>query len=116
MRWRGVVVCLALLLGFSPKFLYVFAGTPGTFRGVVVRTPEGDNSGRVYLLGRNGLVRRVDVSRSPISYGDSVGPRDRSKSPRESVVPGSELRVTAEPDEDGEWRAIRVEVLRVGAD
>jgi hypothetical protein len=116
MRWRGVAVCLAVVLGLSPIFLQVSAGTPGTFRGVVVRPSEAGNSGWIYVLGRNGQVRRVDVSHSQVSYGDPVAQRDRRKSPRESLVPGSELRITAEPDEKGEWRAIQVEILRIGSD
>jgi hypothetical protein len=115
MRWRWVLVCLVLLLWTSPKLLTVSAGTPGTFRGTVVRSPQASDSAWVYLLGRNGLARRVNVSQSEVAYGKSVPQRDRKKIARESLVPGADLRVTAEQDRDGNWRAIYVEVLSLGA-
>jgi hypothetical protein len=111
--------CLLLALGFIFWGLFgcadLSAGTPGTFRGTVIQNPDGDKGAWIYLLGRNGQVRRVDLAQSEVSYGESFPQRDRKKSARESLVAGAELRVTAEQGDDGEWRATHVEILRAGA-
>ena len=89
------------------------AGAQGTFRGEVMRAPQGEQStGLLYLMGRDGNVRRVVVARAVIVYGSSVPSGERILSARKALVPGAEVRVTALVDaKSGEWTASRVEVI-----
>lgn len=91
----------------------VSAGTPGSFRGTIVDGPH-DAAGKnwIYVQGRNGMARRVDISHARVSYDESVPTAARLAKPEEALIPGAEVRVTAEQGSDGEWRASQVEILR----
>ncbi len=66
----------------------------------------------IYLMGRDGNVRRVVVARAVIVYDATVPAGDRHQPARRALVPGTEVRVTALVDADsGEWTASRVEVI-----
>ncbi len=90
-----------------------FAGTPGRFRGTVVESPTKEKvAGRwIYVKGRNGMLRKVEISKAKVSYDDSVPQKSREKVPDLSLKPGAEIRVTAEQDSEGEWRASEIELL-----
>ncbi len=88
------------------------ADTPGTFRGVVIHGPE-ITPGWMYLKGANGQVRRVGIDKAQVVYTDGVPASERHKVPSESIATGAEVRVTAQQDKDGEWRATRIEILRL---
>ncbi len=90
------------------------AGTPGSFRGTVVEAPAGEPSaGWIYVQGRNGSLRRVQVSRARVIYGQAVPLNQREKAPKASLVFGVEVRVTAQQDSSGEWHASQVEILKL---
>jgi len=103
-------ILLALLL-FSAL---VSAGTPGSFRGSIVDGP-GEGRDRIYVQGRNGLARRVDISRARVSYDEGVPAATRRPRPDDALTAGAEVRVTAEQGCDGEWKASRVEILKAAA-
>lgn len=109
MRRLRLLTIVAFLLGST----IVLAGTPGTFRGTVVSSPGKEKiDGRwIYIKGRNGMLRRVEISRASVSYEESVPKAKRQALPELSLQPGAEVRVTAEQDSEGEWRAKEVEVL-----
>jgi hypothetical protein len=90
----------------------LWADTPGTFRGVVIHGPEIE-PGWMYLKSANGQVRRVGISRAQVVYGEAVPAAERQKTP--SIASGTEVRVTAQQDKDGEWRATRIEILNLHA-
>src|SRR5579859_4834226 len=95
--------------------LTAWAGTPGAFRGVVV-APLGGKSGAagpewLYVQGPNHMVRRVALGNAPVVYGDEISMRQRRGRPQ--LAEGAEVRVTAEQDAEGEWHALRVEVIRL---
>jgi hypothetical protein len=71
--------------------------------------------GWIYVQGRNGSARRVEVSHAKIAYDEDVPAAERNAKPEEALVPGSEVRVTAEQGSDGEWHATEVEVLKVAS-
>jgi hypothetical protein len=102
-------VFVALCLLFAPAA--VLAGTPGVFQGKVYQ--ENGNPGWIYVQGRNGTLRRVEVSRARVVYADSVPAGERSKDPTLDLTQGAEVRVTAEQDGSGEWRATRIEILHI---
>lgn len=109
-RLRYLATCLLLtVLSLS----LAQAATSGSFRGTVVEGDQGSpKEGWLYVRGRNGNIRRVDISHAAVGYDEAV-PADRRKaSARELLVVGAEVRVTAEEDNDGEWRASRVEIIK----
>ena len=89
---------------------YVWADTPGTFRGVVIHGPEVQ-PGWMYMKSPNGQVRRVSIGRAQVVYADEVPANERQKMPAMSIATGAEVRVTAEQDKSGEWRATKIEIL-----
>lgn len=102
------VMLLACLLPLSAEI-------SGTFRGIIVHAPKGEAThGWIYVEGRNGNLRRAEVSHAQVLYSSSVPLRLRAKDPAQGLKEGAEVRVTASQDGDGEWRASRVEILQVG--
>jgi hypothetical protein len=91
----------------------LWAEMQGTFRGEVVSAPRGEwSSGLLYLMGRDGNVRRVVVARAAIVYDAAVPSGERRQPAGKALVPGTEVRVTALVDANsGEWTASRVEVI-----
>ena len=87
------------------------AGTPGSFRGTIVDGPSVQK-GWIYVQGRNGMARRVEVAHAHVTYDEEVPTSERSSSPEDALVIGAEVRVTAEQGGDGEWKASAVEVLK----
>jgi hypothetical protein len=107
----SLIALLLLSLGsFSSK---LWAGVAGTFRGEIVRAPQGEPSvGLLYLMGQDGNVRRVVVKTAAIVYDTTVPTAERVHPARKSLIPGAEVRVTALVDaKSGEWTASRVEVI-----
>jgi hypothetical protein len=104
---------VALVLGL----VVLATATPGSFRGTIVDNPNAAK-GWVYVQGRNGTARRVEISRAKILYDEDVPATERRPKPEEALTPGAEVRVTAEQDSDGEWHATQVEILKpaVGAE
>ncbi|MGI9102339.1 MAG: hypothetical protein ACR2IF_07815 [Terriglobales bacterium] len=100
--------------------LLLFAGalcaaTPGIFRGIILIGPDHD-SGWIMVKGANGQVRRVAIASAVVVYAETVPVSDRQKTPVQSIVHGAEVRVTAEQDGNGEWRASRIEILKLKAE
>ncbi len=87
------------------------AATLGEFRGTVVNGPEKSDTW-VYVEGRNHSVRRVYVRGAKIRYNEEV-PQSERKNPVPKALPiGTQVRVTAEQDDAGEWRATEIEILK----
>jgi len=102
---------LAALLLWGPV---VFA-IDGMFQGKVVG-PPGDGTakpGWIFVQGRNRMLRRVEVSHATIVFGDAVPASQQRKCRMDCLAIGQEIRVTAEQDSSGEWRAKRVEILQL---
>ncbi len=108
--WRSSI-SLLLLMGLAlPAF-----GTEGMFQGRVVDPPadQSAHSGWVYVQGRNHMLRRVEVSHASIVFSKDVPESQRHKCGMECLTPGQEIQVTAEQDSAGEWRARRIEILKL---
>ncbi len=108
---RSSLIVVAFLF-FLPSL--VCATTPGSFRGVIVRGQE-DNPGWIWVKGANGMLRKVGVNGARVVYDDAVPRSDRERQPELSMKSGAEVRVTADQDEDGEWRASKIEILKLKA-
>lgn len=59
------------------------------------------------------MLRRVEVSHAQIVFGSNVPASQKHKCNADCLTPGQEILVTAEQDGSGEWRAKRVEILRL---
>ena len=114
MRLLGWIVSLAFgLLLSSPGAFAV----DGTFRGKIADPPANVPAvkGWIFVEGRNQMLRRVEVAHAEIVYGDEVpasGQQHNCNS--DCLIKGQEVRITAHQDASGEWRAKRVEILKVG--
>ena len=108
MKFAGTL--LALVLCAVPSL----AGTPGMFRGVVGEVADrGPNW--IYVEGRNGMIRVVDISGAQVVYAANFPPQQRRRAAANSIMRGAEVRVLAEQDEkSGDWRATEIEILRPG--
>jgi hypothetical protein len=109
MRRARVAVAACLLFLLLPPIL---TATPGSFRGVIVRGQE-DNPGWIWVKGANGMLRKVGVNGARVIYDDAVPHVDRERHPEMSMKSGAEVRVTANQDDDGEWRASKIEILKL---
>lgn len=92
--------------------LPAFAGTPGIFQGRVYQDQKA-GPGWIYVQARNGMLRKVEVSRAQVVYAASVPAADRASDPVRDLTQGAEVQVTAEQDGAGEWRATRVEIIKI---
>ena len=109
MRRVRLAVAASFLLALLPTLL---SATPGSFRGVIVRGQE-DSPGWIWVKGANGLLRKVGVNGAQVVYDDAVPRGDRQRQPQMSMKLGAEIRVTADQDGDGEWRASKIEILKL---
>jgi hypothetical protein len=114
MRLLGWIVSLAFGLLLSSPVAFA---VDGTFRGKIADPPADVPAvkGWIFVEGRNQMLRRVEVAHAEIVYGDEVpasGQRHNCNS--DCLIKGQEVRITAHQDASGEWRAKRVEILKVG--
>lgn len=88
------------------------AAAAGTFLGTLVSSSGSRAEARwIYVKGKNDVIRRVEISTAKVAYADNV-PREQRRQPAsEGLQPGTEIRVTASQDANGEWRASRVEIV-----
>ena len=103
---------MRLLLFLSLLNLTLLAGPLGTFQGELVGAPK---AGYLYVKGKNGMLRRVQLGSARITYGAQVPANRRSSDPSSNLVPGAVVRVTAEEGADGEWHARAIVLLHLPA-
>jgi hypothetical protein len=109
MRVRVSLVALLFSLASGLSF-----GAEGIFQGTVVDPPASQpaSPGWIFVEGGNHLLRKVEVTHAVIVFGPQVPPSRKRKCGPECLSAGQEVRVTAEQDASGEWRARQVEILR----
>lgn len=106
----------ALLVFMVAGCADMMAGPEGSFRGTIVDPPQpSPGNNWIYVQGRNGAARRVEISRAKVIYDEDVPAANRASNPSDALVPGAEVRVTAEQGSDGEWWASSVEILKAAA-
>ena len=110
MKVRWVLCLLAGLLVSGPLL-----AADGTFRGRIVNPPASEKAvpGWIFVEGKNHMLRRVEVAHALIVFGDDVPVSQHRHCTSECLSPGQEVRITASQDAAGEWRAKRVEILRL---
>jgi hypothetical protein len=106
------VLCFGfvLVIGFSTSF-----AADGTFRGKITDPPGNVPAvkGWIFIEGMNHMLRRVEVAHAQIVFGEEVPASEHRTCNSDCLKPGQEVRVTAHQDSAGEWRAIRVEILKI---
>lgn len=109
--------CLIPVLLFVVSLAVPLAAVDGTFQGRVIDPPSNQPllQGWIYVQGRNHMVRRVEVSHAKIVFGEDVRVSRKHKCGMDCLTAGEEIRVIAEQDPHGEWRAKRVEILSLTA-
>jgi hypothetical protein len=108
---RLAACVFSVLLASSLPLLAV----DGTFQGKVMNPPanQAGGPGWIYVQGRNHMMRRVEVSHADIVFADTIPLSQHRKCNIECLTAGEEIRVTAEQDKQGEWRAKRIEILKL---
>jgi hypothetical protein len=102
----------AFIFGFL--LLPLHASTPAMFRGRVVELADQPRRpGLIFVMGRNGSLRKVHISSAHVQYADAMPAKFRKPQPSESLVQGAEIRVEAEEESAGLWRARSIEILQV---
>ncbi|HZU31708.1 MAG TPA: hypothetical protein VFB79_11365 [Candidatus Angelobacter sp.] len=106
----GAGLAFVLFVATLPLF-----AVDGTFRGRVIDPPENIpvTPGWIFVQGRNRALRRVNVSKADIVFGEDIPASQRRKCDSECLSPGLEVRITARQDSNGEWLARRVEILHL---
>jgi hypothetical protein len=106
--WALLLVC-GMLLEFPAL------AAEGMFEGKVVSPPVSERSipGWIYVQGRNHMLRRVEVAHAVVVFGKEVPASERRPCRMDCIEVGQEVRVIAEQDKSGEWRAKRVEILQL---
>jgi hypothetical protein len=100
--------CAVMLILFALPV----AAIAGSFRGTIVEGAQNATEPNwIYVQGRNGMIRRVEITTARVEYDASVSASVRRHKPQNALTAGAEVRVTAEQGSDGEWRATRIEVL-----
>jgi hypothetical protein len=107
-------LCLVLSLAFALLGSNASA-VEGTFRGKITDPPANEPAvkGWIFVKGRNQMLRRVEVAHAEIVYGAEVPAHQRHDCNSDCLTAGQEVRVTARQDAAGEWRARRVEILKL---
>ena len=110
-RTLAIRVARTLLIVLISTSLWA---TPGSFRGVL---REGANvqPGWMYVESANEMLRLVRVRGAQVSYAESVPQQLRRPNPARSLKTGAEVRVLADEDGRGHWRARQIEILRLPA-
>ena len=103
------VRCLVAVLLLAAA---AWGGTPGTFRGILGEVADR-KPGWMYVRGQHDMVRVVYVRRAEVRYDDSIPREQRNQLPRRALTAGAEVRVTAEQDARGDWRATEIEILKL---
>ena len=88
-------------------------GAIGIFQGLVISGYSKQAETYIYVQGKNGNVRRVKITGAKVSYGDSIPPSQRIKSPVECLREHPEVKVTAEQGPQGEWKAQEIVIVRL---
>jgi hypothetical protein len=97
-----LLVCLSMT---------AFAGPVGIFQGELM---DGPQAGWLYVKGKNGMLRRVELGKARIVYGAAVPLEQRDANPSGELIRGAIVKVTAEQGSDGEWRAQEVVLVQLG--
>jgi hypothetical protein len=110
LRLLLVLLTLTLALVLSPTCT---AASSGSFRGRIASTAIENRRQWIYIEAGHRNLRRVDVSRAMVRFGESVARNRRTAHPADSLARGAKVEVTAAQDDAGEWKASSVRILQL---
>lgn len=114
MRLKFVQVLAALALTIQMGMGQ--AAASGEFRGVIAASHFVKPSEKwIFVQGRNGLLRKVNITRARVVYDDAVPVDQRRERPSYSLIEGAEVRVNAKQDADGEWNALQIVIMKMAS-
>jgi hypothetical protein len=85
----------------------------GVFQGRVVEGSKHEAGKYIYIAGRSGYLRRVNIQKCQIRFGNGVPAAERVRSASDYLRDDAEVRVTADQSDNGEWIAIEVLILKL---
>lgn len=104
----------AMLLLAGCLALPAVAGSVGMFGGRIVPAADQNPPGKwIYVKGRGGALRRVEISKARYEYAESVPAAARSRTPSDDLKEGAVIQVAAEQDGAGEWVAKSILFVRL---
>jgi hypothetical protein len=92
----------------------VFAATPASFRGKVIEvaSPQPNPGQRIiFVVSRNGALRKVEVGAAKVIFSEEIPEKDRAGEASAALKHGAEVRVIAEENGHGLWKARSVEII-----
>jgi hypothetical protein len=99
---------------FAVLLLPLYGSVPAMFRGRVVEIADQPKQpGLIFVMGRNGSLRKVQIGAAHVTYADAMPAKFRKQAPSDSLVQGADIRVEAEEASAGLWRARTIEILQV---
>ena len=105
---RRAIAVLLLTLILSPL---ADAKILGVFQGKIIKTTT-TRSGKqwLYVQGKTGFVRKVDVAKAVVEYDDDFPTEARIAKPAQALTVSADVRVTAQQKHDV-WLADEVLIL-----
>ncbi len=102
----------AFILGVL--LLPIYGSAPAMFRGRVVEiADQPKQAGMIFVMGRNGALRKVRITDAHVEYAESMPQKFRKPQPSASLIQGADIRVEAEEASAGLWLAHSIEILQV---
>ena len=108
--WVNPLLLFVVFMVTLPAF-----ATKGVFQGRVVEGSKREAGRYIYVAGRGGYMRRVNIQKCRVIFGADVPPSQRVASASDSLKDSAEVRVTAEQGKDGEWMASEIVILKMPA-
>jgi len=106
--WVNPLLLFVVFMVTLPAF-----ATKGVFQGRVVEGSKREAGRYIYVAGRGGYMRRVNIQRCRVRFGVDVPPSQRVANASDSLKDSAEVRVTAEQGNDGEWTASEIVILKL---
>jgi hypothetical protein len=105
---RPAIALLVLSLLFCPVSE---AKILGVFQGKIIKT-SATKAGKqwLYVQGKTGFVRKVDVAKAVVEYDDDFPVEARVAKPAQALTVSAEVRITAQQKKDV-WLADEVLIL-----
>lgn len=105
---RPATALLLLSLFFCPVSE---AKILGVFQGKIIKTSAAKAGQQwVYVQGKTGFVRKVDVAKAVVEYDDDFPVEARVAKPAQALTVSAEVRITAQQKKDV-WLADEVLIL-----
>ena len=104
----GSLLLAWLLLSAAPLF-----ATKGVFQGRVVEGTKGEAGKYIYVAGRSGSMRRVNIQKCHVRFDSGIPASQRVQTAAESLHESAEILVTAEEGRNGEWVASDIVILKL---